>query len=809
MYLSLKLLKEYVSLPKSLTAQDIANALTMHTVEVEGVFEQAKKYEKVVVGQILEVKKHPNADRLQIAQVNVGKEKLSIVCGAPNIEAGQKVPVALIGAVLPNGMEIKEAKVRGELSYGMLCAEDELALGDDHSGIMILDEKAKIGQNLADYLELDDVVFEVDNKSLSNRADLWGHIGLSRELSAIFDAPFNDYIYDKEIFNSEAKEKIKVKNEEAKLCPRYMAIRVDGIEIKSSPKWMQEKLLATGLRPINNIVDITNYVMIEMGQPMHAFDADKVDKIVVRRAKKNEKIITLDNEERELSDEMLVIADSKKPIAIAGVMGGLESEVGVDTKSIIFESANFDYGNIRQTSSALALRSDSSMRYEKALDPNLTEKALARALDLLKQICPEAKISSQLVDLSDFDLNLGPIEISKEWLVNSIGKSFALELEKDDKIINKILTKLGFEIEEQDEKMLITIPTWRAGRDVSAKEDIVEEVARIFGFDKIKEEMPKLEILPPKENKERDLIYKIKEILIGAPALSEVYNYSFVGEEQLNKLCIDFSSHIKLANPINKNHTMLRQNLAPNLIEVVKNNQARFKEIKVFEIGKIFMPMDSEYRKDLSGEEKIPFQENKLGIVCAFDNLDEAWDECKGVVVHLLEKLGLELTFNFFESKLGWMDKNMSAEIFIDEFSIGVVSAVSAKASKKTNLKKATVIAELRIKDLLKVYEEEGGKKYKAIDKFPSLRRDLAFVVDEKITYNDIRKTIFDFSEYIKKVELFDVYRGEKLGRGKKNLAFKIEYQADRTMRAEEIDDLREKLLKTMQEKFDAKIRDF
>lgn len=809
MLLSLNLLKEYVKLPKSISPEKIGEALTMHTVEVEGIYKQADKYNNVVVGKILEVNSHPNADRLQLAKVDVGSEVLDIVCGAPNIEPGQLVPVALVGAILPSGLEIKKAEVRGEISNGMLCAEDELEMGDDHSGIMILEGGAKLGQNLADYLKFDDVVFEVDNKSLSNRPDLWGHIGIARELSAIFDAKFNALTHDKNVLEGESATELDIKVEDHDLCPRYMAIAMDNIKIEPSPKWLSEKLLAAGVRPINNIVDITNFVMIEVGQPMHAFDKNKVDKIIVRRAKEKEHITSLDNVERELSSEMLVIANSKDPIAIAGVMGGGNSEVDSDTTSIVLESANFDYNNIRKTSNKLSLRTDASMRYEKGLDPNLCEEGLLRAIGLIKDICKGAKVSSKLVDLKRFELATGPIEIDPLWLSNIIGDSFAREVEKKKNIVSDILEKLGFLVKKENEKLMVTIPTWRATRDVSAAEDIVEEVLRIYGFNNIEEVMPRIEMKAETQSKERDLIKKIKNILVGKPALTEVYNYSFVGEEQLKKLGIDYSSHIKIANPITKQQTMMRQNLAPNLIEAVKVNQSRYNEIKIFEIGNIFMDLDSELKKDSTGEENLPFGEKKLGILVAGNKEQEVWQKTKSIVSYLFSHFDIDVIFNGFEVKPGWMDGEVSAEILVNEKQVGIVGLLKNEAGKKIGLKKKITIAEIRIIDFLNAIKARGEVSYQPFEKFPPLVRDLAFVTNSQILYNDIRNEIINFNELIKEVDLFDVYLGEKLGKDKKSLAFHVIYQADKTLTSSEVDEIQKELVKKLEEKFEAQIRDF
>lgn len=806
MNLSLNWLKDFVDIPKNITPEKLTVALTMHTVEVEGVINQAEKFNNVVIGKILEIKKHPNADRLRLAKVDIGKEKLDIVCGAPNIEVGQLVPVALVGAILPNGMTIGEAEVRGEKSCGMLCAEDELGLGKDHSGIIILDEKkARIGQYFADYLGLKDVILEVDNKSLSNRPDLWCHYGIAREASAFLGIGFKEYKADYKKINAEKNKKIKlnVKIDDYNLCPRYMAIVIDGIKIEDSPKWMQERLAAAGMRPLNNIVDITNYVMLELGQPMHAFDAELLgDEIKIRSAKKGEIIETLDGEKRNLKENDILITDGKKPVAIAGIMGAANSEITSETKAIVLESANFNYISVRKTSTRLGLRTESSMRFEKGLDPNLCETALIRAVELIKKICPGSSVAGKLVDQKKFKLNQGPIEINFSWLKNFIGIDIA-----DAKVL-KILSSLGFDIKKIKGGVKITIPSWRATRDISIKEDVAEEVARIYGYNNIKSFMPKIEMGQPEINRERMLERKVKRILTGGPALTEVYNYSFVGEEMLKKLNIDPSAHIKLANPIAAPEALLRQSLAVNLFGNIRNNQANFSRIAIFETGSVFFSFDGDIQKDKNGKTFLPYQEKRLAIAYSETGID-VFRKVKGIIDHLLLPLGLEARYEKSKNKPGWSDENACADIVVNKKIIGNVAGLSSACANNINIKKPAALAEINFTELFNLAELAGIKKHKAIEKYPPSVRDLAFVVSAEILYNDIKKEIASHDNLIKEVELFDVYQGEKLGENKKSMAFHIVYRADRTLTAEEVDRLQEVLIKKLEKKFEAKIRNF
>jgi phenylalanyl-tRNA synthetase beta chain len=801
MLLSLNWLKEYVDLPRSITPEELGLRLTMHTVEIDSVEKQAERFENIVVGRIEKVSPHPNADKLRLAEVNVGKEVLRIVCGAPNIEPGQLVPVAKAGAVLPNGLEIKEAKIRGEKSVGMLCAEDELGLGEGHAGIMVL-EKAKIGQGFADYLKMDDVLFEVDNKSITNRPDLWGHYGMARDISAFLDTKLKDYPAQIEKLKIEnEKDDLKIKVEDHKLCPRYMAICMAGVEIKESPGWMQKRLIAVGMRPINNIVDITNYVMLESGQPLHAFDRSLLDAIVVRNAKKGEVIPTLDGEKRELITSDLVIADSKKPVAIAGVMGSENSEINQDTTGIVIESANFDPSSVRKTAQRLGLRTEASKRFEKSLDPNLCELALFRTVDLVRQSCPDAKVTSKILDKKNFDLDQGPIDLNYEWLKNFIGHD--LETKK----IKHIFEKLGFVAEEKEGKLQITVPTWRATKDITIKEDLAEEVSRIIGYDNLPPQMPRVEMAAPALSEDLKLIRKIKTLLAGGPALSETHNYSFVGEEQLKKLGISTKDYLRLANPISAHQTLLRQSLATNLIENVVVNQARYDEIGIFEIGSVYLGVAGELSKGNNG--KLPYQEKRLGLVLAGGEQKELFLKAKGILEYLFGHFDLQPVFAQAEIFPAWADVSRSAHVNMGGSTFGTVSCLDKRIASKSGVKKETVVAEINLTKLLRAIVEKPEKTHQAFDKFPPVVRDIAFVVDEKIIYNDLKKEIEKSSNIIKTVELFDVYQGEKLGHGKKNLAFHIVYQADRTMTSEEIDQIQRNIVDNLEKKFEAKIRDF
>ena len=798
MQLSLNWLKDFVDIPKGVSALELGKRLTLHTVEVEKVEAQAEKFKNIIVGKILEVKPHPNADRLRLALVDIGKEKLEIVCGAPNIKPDQFVPVALVGAILPNGMEIKPAEIRGVKSNGMLCAEDELGLGSDHNGILILD-KAKVGQSFSGYLNLNDVIIEVDNKSITHRADLWSHYGMARDISAFLNSKFKTYKPKVGILKAKKVTfKFDVKIENFSLCPRYMAIGIAGIKIAPSPKWMQDRLAAAGMRPINNIVDVTNYVMLELGQPLHAFDKNFIDKIIVRTAKTGEIIETLDGVKRKLESDMLVIANQTKPVAVAGVMGGTNSEINDQTNSIIIESANFNFNSVRKTAQKLGLRTEASMRFEKGLDPNLCELALSRAVELILQICPDASVATSLVDEKKYKLDQGPIKLDLNWLNKFIGYEFT------NKQVKQILEKLGFIVKPSSNNFKVTVPSWRAVHDVSLPEDLAEEVVRIYGYNNLKAELPKIDLIPPLVIEERLLVRKIKNILSMGAGLTETYNYSFLSRQQVEKL--KFDSVVELANPLSEDLVILRPSLIPAILENIKNNQADEAEIAIYEIGSVFLKKDGEIKKDDSGRDKLPFQEKRLVIALASDETEDLFRKLKGVIEFLLKYLNLEVIFEFEITKY---NKSTSAKIIADGHNIGFMAELEKSVKQSFGVKKSAVIAEISLSELLNLVKNSPVKQFKESPRYPAVSRDLAFVVNKKILYNNIKKQIINFDDLIKEVELFDVYQGDKLGEDKKSLAFHIIYQADKTLTSKEVDEVQEKLIKHLKKEFEAKIRDF
>ncbi len=808
MYLSLNCLKDFIKVPNKLGAAEISELLTLHTVEVESWRLQKDDFNQVVVAKVISVSPHPNADRLRLAKVDIGKEILDIVCGATNLAKGQKVAVALIGAKLSNGLEIKESEIRGEKSYGMICAEDELGLGNNHEGIMVLSEKAKTGQDFADYLALNDIILEIDNKSLSNRADLWGHYGLARELSVLLKTPLKPAIQiSDDLLEIKNSEKISVKIEGKNICSRYLALKINNVKAVESPQWLKDRLSALGLKPINALVDITNYVMLELGQPLHAFDATGIKKIVVRESKKGESLETLDNKERLLPENTIVISDSNEAIAIAGIMGASKSSINENTTSIILEAATFDAVSVRRSAQALNLRTDASVRFEKSLDPQLPTIAWQRAWQLIKQIIPEAELAGEPIDIFPEVPAEKRVLLDFSWLKKKLGYDISRK-----EVIN-ILERLGFQVLVEKNIFNILIPSWRAVKDVSLPEDILEEVARIVGYNKIVSSSPLIEMHFRPKLEENKLEKKIQDILSGAAAMNEVYNYSFVGEHLLSKLNLSSSHYLRLLNPLNNNHQFLRQNLLVGLISNARLNQSNFNHFSLFELGRVFLPIPGIYAKNaLKPEDVLPYQGKRLALLVANNEADKAFSRLKGILQLLLKNLAPNYLLEFVpvEDDLNWADNNTSLNVIWDGKEIGFLAQVDQKVANSLGLKIKTVVAELNFQDILNLLLSSSVALYEPVPKYPPVTRDLAFVVNEKILYNDFWKEMINFNPLLNVVELFDVYQGNGLGDNLKSWAFHLTYQdLSQTLTSEEVDRVQQELINHLQNKFEAKIRSF
>lgn len=818
MLISYNWLKKYVNLPDSISAAEVAAKLKASTVEVEGIEMQGKNLADVVVGKIISAEKHPNADKLKVCMVDVGGEQLPIVCGGSNVNKGMLVALAKVGAKVKwHGegelVELKPVAIRGVESLGMICASTEIGLGEmfppkEEKEILDLSNlKAKPGVSLAKALGLDDAILEIDNKSLSNRPDLWGHYGMVREVAVLYSKKLNNYKTDKIKPGKGVSLSVEVKDK--KLCPRYMAIAMSGITVGPSPQWLQKSLLAVGQRSINNVVDITNYVMLDLGQPMHAFDASRLSSkskvesqksIEVRTAKDGEEFTTLDGQKRKLDSAMLMIADSEKALAIAGVMGGLDSGITNDTTTIIFESANFEATSIRKTSAKLGLRSDSSARFEKSLDPNLTALALEKAVKLVLECCPKAQVASKVIDEAKFSLQQGPIAISMEFLQSKMGA----KLPKKEVI--KILENLGFGIKTKNDELLVTIPSWRATKDISIPEDLVEEIIRIYGFDKIEAQMPVFSINPPPENKLKKLERRCKNVLVNSLAYTEVDNYSFVSPQSITKLGQDISKHLELDNPLSQERPFLRRHLMNNLLENVKKNIDDYPELRLLEVGKKFLAEKPGARAAENSNELLPRQDTWLHAVFASKKNKNAFWEARRAAEAVFHELGREFKLEKNENLRPWQHPSRSGRVVVENSYFGGVFEFHPMVVENFGLECSVGMMSLNLDELAVL--PEAAKKYSTIPEFPAAERDLAISVKKDVAHADILAALLGADPLLQSVELFDVYEGESVGADYKSMAYHFIYQSSqRTLVTEEVDKAHEVLIKILKEKFNASVR--
>lgn len=802
MKISINWLKDYINIKK--TSVEVADSLTMGIAEVEEIIDLAKKYENIIVGEVVSKEKHSNADKLSKAVVSTGSEKLNIICGASNLERGQKVPVALVGAILPGNFKIEKAKIRGEESNGMICAEEELGLAKKSQGIMVLGTDVKVGQKFSTYMGLDDKILDIDNKSLTHRADLFSHIGIARELAALMDLKFNLPKLKKPKVSKDYKIDINVKDK--KLCPRYMGVTLDGIKIGESPQWMQARLNAAGMRPINNVVDITNYVMLECGQPLHAFDYNKIynfalknnnpkvnqnklKRITVRKAKNNESIITIDNKRRKLNEKMLVIADDREPIAIAGVMGGLNSEVDKNSKTIVLEAANFNDTSVRKTSQKLGLRSEAVLRFEKGQSIDLPENALYRAVELFEKYAG-AITSSNIADTLSSKPKATKIKLDLNYIERLIG----IKISKA-KII-KILESLEFSIAESKDSLNVEVPIYRT--DIKASEDLVEEIARVYGYDNIEPQEISGKLEPVDEIPDLFWGEKISQYLEGA-GFSEVYNYSFYGEKLLKKCLLSNKDHLIVSNAHSKDLQYLRTTLLPRLLENAETNFRSYDEFKIFEIGHVYFTGGMEC-KSLSG-------------IVVGDN-DEVFYKAKGDLQFLLEKLNIEYKIDELSKTKDceyWnmYERGKSIQFKSGKGMLGTMAMCNNQIINNLNLKnKKLAFFNLSLDQLSQ--RATSNEQFKPLPKYPSMTLDLAFVLDKSVKAKEIAELIRKTGgELLKELELFDVYIGEGLEPNQKSLAFHLVYRSDnKTLKDEEAEEIQKKIISKLESELGAKIRE-
>ncbi|MFT1756918.1 phenylalanine--tRNA ligase subunit beta [Staphylococcus aureus] len=769
MLISNEWLKEYVTIDDSVS--DLAERITRTGIEVDDLIDYTKDIKNLVVGFVKSKEKHPDADKLNVCQVDIGEdEPVQIVCGAPNVDAGQYVIVAKVGGRLPGGIKIKRAKLRGERSEGMICSLQEIGISSNYipksfeSGIYVFSESQVPGTDALQALYLDDQVMEFD--LTPNRADALSMIGTAYEVAALYNTKMTKPETTSNELELSANDELTVTIENEDKVPYYSARVVHDVTIEPSPIWMQARLIKAGIRPINNVVDISNYVLLEYGQPLHMFDQDAIgsQQIVVRQANEGEKMTTLDDTERELLTSDIVITNGQTPIALAGVMGGDFSEVKEQTSNIVIEGAIFDPVSIRHTSRRLNLRSESSSRFEKGIATEFVDEAVDRACYLL-QTYANGKVLKDRVSSGELGAFITPIDITADKINRTIG----FDLSQND--IVTIFNQLGFGTEINDDVITVLVPSRR--KDITIKEDLIEEVARIYGYDDIPSTLPVFDKVTSGQLTDRQ--YKtrmVKEVLEGA-GLDQAITYSLVSKEDATAFSMQQRQTIDLLMPMSEAHASLRQSLLPHLIEAASYNVARKnKDVKLFEIGNVFFA---------NGEGELPDQVEYLSGILTGDYVVNQWQGkketvdfylAKGVVDRVSEKLNLE--FSYRRADIDGLHPGRTAEILLENKVVGFIGELHPTLAADNDLKR-TYVFELNFDALMAV--SVGYINYQPIPRFPGMSRDIALEVDQNIPAADLLSTIHAHGGNILKDTLvFDVYQGEHLEKGKKSIAIRLNY---------------------------------
>ena len=775
MKLSTNFVKDYVDIDVDL--KTLAEDMT----GVGNEYDSAQKLinaTNLVVGEVIECEMHPDSDHLHVCKVNVGNEVLQIVCGAPNVRKGLKVIVALVGAELPGDFKIKAGKIRGVESNGMLCSIAELGLDskflkpEDKEGIHELPESAVPGEDPIKLMGMDDGV--IDFELTANRGDLLSILGMAYEIGAIYDKKVKDidlsYNQSNEDINNSFKVNVKTDN-----CSIFLAKRVENVVIKESPTFIKNRLIASGIRPINNVVDISNYVMLEVGQPLHYYDADTLNGCLeVRMAEENEKLTTLDDVERTLSSEDIVISDGKKAIGLAGVMGGAETEITENTKNIMIESAIFDNVKIRKTSKEI-LRSEASNRFEKGLDPNRTYMAIERSCHLLEKYA-DAKIVGGLVKYDEASLEDTKIDVSLEKVNRVLGTTIS----KED--VLDVFRKLAFETEVNGDKITVSVPKRRI--DISIEEDLIEEVGRIYGVNNIEGKLPSL---PLKQGSYNKTLRNIRNKMIDL-GLNETLSYILVNDKEATKYTTDNVETVKLLDPMTEERNTLRYSMIPSLVKIYEYNKARSqKDVSIFEIGKGFYKKDEQYGENLklcalmTGERYLSVKSKQVDFY-----------DIKGVAEELLNYLGYGGRYSFVvkDELPKEFHPYQTAQISVNNDVVGIIGKLHPNCTKDN-----VYVLEINLDKLLE--KKTGKMKYKEISKFPSVKKDLAVVIDKDITSEEIAKQIKKLAgNLLLGSKIFDVYTGENIEENKKSIAYSLEFgAADRTLTDDEINSILEKII--------------
>ncbi|EKE12045.1 MAG: hypothetical protein ACD_14C00033G0003 [uncultured bacterium] len=796
-------LKELSGSKKS--AEEIAEEITMHSFEVEEIEKDELKLDGVVVGEILEIEKHPNADKLQVTKVNIGKEVLQIVCGAHNISIGDKVPVATIGTTLPGDFKIKEAEIRSVKSFGMLCALDELGLGADHSGIFLLDKNVEIGTPLVDVLSEKDKTLEI--KILPDRAhDAMSHVGMAREIAAL-EGNIIDYDFDGLILPRKKTNRLSVEIKDPEICSRYIGVVMTDVEIKDSPEWMKERLETCGIRPINNVVDATNLVMLEIGQPLHAFDFEQISenektKIVIRKAQSEEKIILLDESEKQLSSEDIVISNEKEILALAGVMGGLHSGISNKTRAIVLEAATFNATSVRKTRTSLNMVTEAALRFEKEIDPNLAEKAIVRLIEILEHTA-NGELEG-IVDLYPKPVSPWTVELDLNYLNNLLG------MEVPSSKCSRILESLDIKVKIKKNILIAKIPTYRI--DLKTQENLIEEIGRVYGYENILAKSPLVNLSGATVNENRKFARDIKDLLASI-GFNEVYNYSFYSYAEANVAGLDSIKHLELEAPMTADHAILRTSLIPGILKNVRDNIKNYKEFNIFEIGRIYFPslQDAlpEEKSILVGAivtEKKGAKEEKID-----KRHGSVFFEAKSHVDYLLEQIGInDRYYDTFEGSSietpSLWHQSRSAEIKIEgsQESIGFVGEINPFVLEEFDINNRVAIFEFDMEKLCAIAEAE--REFTPIRKHPVVIRDISLIASGNVRVDDILMVIQKAGgDLVLDVDMFDAI---DFADSTTSFAFHVILGAsERTLNGKEIDDVMNLITSKLESELELKMR--
>jgi len=778
--LSLNWLKQYIDF-EGISSKDVVENLTIAGLEVDDVVDQKKLYNNFVVGFVKERENHPNADKLSLCKVEVGGEIFPVVCGAPNVSAGQKIVLAKVGAVVPNSdFTISKAKIRGEESLGMICSERELGISDNHDGIMVLDSEIKSGTDFSEVLGFNDVIIDID--ITPNRADAFSHVGSARDLAAIFGRKLNLPELNLVETGEEISKIASIEIENAVDCPRYVAKVVKNVTIKESPKWLKDRLTSIGLRPINNVVDVTNFILYEIGQPLHAFDLDKLagSKIVVRSAGKNEKFTTLDSKERKLLETDLLICDAEKPVAIAGVMGGENSEVTLTTKNILIESAYFRPSSVRKTSKKLGLQTDASIRFERGCDVNITLYAAKRAAQLIAEL-GDGEIAQGEIDIYPTKISEKVVSLRVERIKKILG--FEVPLQK----IKEIFVGLEFKIvSESDGILSYSIPTFR--HDIDREIDLIEEIARIYGYDNIPE-VKKIGVSVERRVDNSSFNDKVRDTF-SSLGFFEIITNSLLNEELASK----YGNPIGVLNPQSFEMSHIRPSLFPGMLATISRNlKVNEKSLKLYEIGHVM----TKFNEIINEFSDFDESEHLLFAITGNANDDEWHSKKREFDFYDLKGIGN----SFFKSvsdkdkiKIKYAENTennfyeYSTSYFVGKNKFAEAGKVKLDVLKEFGISQSVFAFDVNLTELKKIEVELS--RFKELLKFPKIKKDCAFVLDSNIDYNAVVKIIESSSSILlKNIKLFDIFESESLGLNKKSLAFELTYfDENKTLTEDEVD---------------------